>query len=100
MNERKNIMNKIANGIYIGRIIHITGKQQGAIAGISVKDMQGTGSAYTWLDANNTTIGNVPDIQNLKKGSYRLKATDGLGCTVTSASSFPKRSFALTLPNL
>src|ERR1051325_7032339 len=43
---------------------------QGAIAGMIVKDMQGTGKAYTWFDANNTGTAMAAKAKSSKQGFF------------------------------
>jgi gliding motility-associated-like protein len=58
----------------------------GSINGINVNYLQGPASnhSYQWTDANNNVIGNTAAIKNLLPGTYILKVTDGVFCTVSS----------------
>lgn len=57
---------------------------RGAIKNLVVKDLASGTGTYTWLNTNGDSVGNTLNLQNIPQGSYRLKATDRSGCTVTS----------------
>jgi gliding motility-associated-like protein len=57
---------------------------EGTITGIVVKDMQGTGGTYKWLNSANVSIGSTLNIQNVRQDVYHLQVTDGRGCTAVS----------------
>lgn len=56
---------------------------KGSINGLVIKDMQGVGH-YAWYNSLNDSISNVLNVQNLQEGTYYVKATDLLNCTITS----------------
>lgn len=57
---------------------------KGAISGIVVNDLRNGVATYAWLNSVGDSIGNTVGIQNLPAGSYRLKVTDIMGCSVVS----------------
>jgi gliding motility-associated-like protein len=57
---------------------------EGAINNLMVKDMRGGTGTFVWLNANGDSVNNMQNAANLSQGTYRLKATDLLGCTVIS----------------
>lgn len=57
---------------------------RGGIANLAVSDMRGGTGTYVWLNATGDSVANALAVQNLSPGTYRLKATDLIGCAVVS----------------
>jgi len=51
----------------------------GSIKGISANGA--TPLTFVWTDDNNKAVGNTPNLENVKAGTYHIQITDGSGCT-------------------
>jgi len=51
----------------------------GSIKGINANGA--TPLTFVWTDDNNQIVGNTPNLENVKAGTYHIQITDGSGCT-------------------